>query len=66
MSGKILRSLDGPLKFSETLKGLIIYGQDTDYIIKLLQTVRETGSEELLRLANQYYDFDKMYKVTVG
>ncbi len=66
MSGKILRSLDGALKFSETLKGLIIYGQDTDYIIKLLQTVRETGSEELLRLANQYYDFDKMYKVTVG
>lgn len=66
MSGKILRSLDGPLKFSETLKGLIIYGQDTDYIIKLLQTVRETGAEELLRLANQYYDFDKMYKVTVG
>ncbi|MDB5281055.1 MAG: hypothetical protein JWO06_130 [Bacteroidota bacterium] len=66
MSGKILRSIDGPLKFSETLKGLIIYNQDTSYIQQLLKTVREVKSGELLELANKYLDFDKMYKVTVG
>ncbi len=66
MSGKILRSIDGPMKFSETLKGLIIYKQDVSYIHQLLTTIREVSSEELLALANKYFDYDKMYKVTVG
>lgn len=66
ISGKILRSIDGPLKFSESLKNLIIYGQDTSHIQLFLKTVREITAEEMLRLANQYLDYDKMYKVTVG
>lgn len=66
MSGRILRSIDGPMKFSETLKGLILYGQDVSYIQQLLKTVREVRSEELLELANKYLDYDKMYKITVG
>lgn len=66
MSGKILRSIDGPLKFSETLKNLIIYGQSTDYIHQLLKTIREVTAPELQELANKYYDYNKMYKVTVG
>ena len=66
MSGRILRSVDGPMKFSETLKGLILYQQDISYIQQLLKTVREVTSEELLELANKYLDYDKMYKITVG
>jgi predicted Zn-dependent peptidase len=64
--GKIMRSIDGALKFSETLKGLIIYNQDTDYIHQLLKTVQTVTAEELRALAVQYLDYDKMYKVTVG
>lgn len=66
MSGKILRSIDGPMKFSETLKGLLIYNQDLSYIQELQKTVREVTSEELLQLAIKYLDYEKMYKVTVG
>ena len=66
ISGRILRSIDGPMKFSETLKGLLIYNQDLSYIQEFLKTVREVTSEELLQLANKYLDYDKMYKVTVG
>ncbi|MES2620378.1 MAG: pitrilysin family protein [Bacteroidota bacterium] len=66
ISGKILRSIDGPMKFSETLKGLLIYNQDLSYIQEFLKTVREVNAEELLQLANTYLDYDKMYKVTVG
>jgi predicted Zn-dependent peptidase len=66
MSGKILRSIDGPMKFSETLKGLIIFKQDLAYIQDLLKSVREVTSEELLELANKYLDYDKMHKITVG
>ena len=66
MSGRILRSVDGPMKFSETLKGLILYNQDVTYIQQLLKTVREVSSKELQELANKYLDYDKMYKITVG
>lgn len=66
MSGKILRSIDGPMKFSETLKNLIIYNQTTHYIEHFLQTVREVTAEELQQLAIKYLDFDKMYKISVG
>jgi predicted Zn-dependent peptidase len=66
MSGKILRSVDGPVKFSETLKGLLVYGQDLSYIHHLLKTVREVTAEKLQELAVKYYNFDKMYKITVG
>lgn len=64
--GKIMRSVDGALKFSETLKGLVIYNQSTDYIHQLLKTVQTVTAEELRELAVKYLDYDKMYKVTVG
>lgn len=66
LSGKILRSIDGPIKFSETLKNLIIYGQDTKYIQQYLKTVREVSAEELMDTAKKYLDWEKIVKVTVG
>lgn len=66
MAGKILRSIDGPLKFSETLKGLILYNQDLGYIQQLLETIRTVKAEELLQLANRYLDFQTSYKISVG
>lgn len=66
MSGRILRSIDGPLKFSEVIKNLIIYGQTTNSIHQALKTVREVKAEELNELAKKYLDYDKMYKITVG
>jgi predicted Zn-dependent peptidase len=66
ISGKILRSIDGPMKFSETLKGLLIYNQEVSYISEFLKTVREVTAEELQQLAVQYLNFSDMYCVTVG
>lgn len=66
MSGKILRSVDGPIKYSETFKGLLLYNQTPEYIHRLLTNIREVSAEELMRLAQQYLDYNKMYKVTVG
>lgn len=66
LSGKILRSIDGPMKFSETIKNLIIYGQDTSYIQQYLKAVREITAAELMETANKYLDNEKMYQVTVG
>jgi len=66
LSGKILRSIDGPLKYADTIKSLITYGQTTDYIHDFLHTIHKVEAEELRELAVKYLDFDKMYKITVG
>jgi predicted Zn-dependent peptidase len=66
LAGKIMRSIDGALKFSDTLKGLIIYNHNTDYINLMLKTVQTVTAEELRELAVKYLDYDKMYKITVG
>jgi len=66
MTGRIMRNVDGALKFSETLKSLIVFNQGTDYVQKTLDTIRTITAPELRDLANQYLDYDKMYKVTVG
>ncbi len=66
MSGKVLRSVDGPMRYADTVKGLLLYNQDADYIHRLLRDIHAVTAEELNELALKYYDYDKMYKVTVG
>lgn len=66
MSGRILRSVDGALRYSETLKGLLLYNQGPEHIHHLLKAVQETTTEDILQLANTYLDYEKMYKVSVG
>jgi predicted Zn-dependent peptidase len=66
MAGKILRSLDGPLKFADVLKGLVMYNRDTDYLQQYLHTIQSVTANELQDLAIKHFNFDKMYQVTVG
>ena len=66
MSGNILRKIDGPLKFSETLKSLLIYNQPIHTLHTLLQTIQTITAPELQTLANQYLDYEQMHKITVG
>ncbi len=66
MSGRILRSADGALRFSDTLKGLLLYNHDGAYIHAMLKEVQNTTAQDVLQLANKYLDYNKMYKITVG
>ena len=66
LSGKMLRNIDGPLKYSETLKNLIIFGQDTSYIHQYLQTIRNITVTDIQEMAVKYLDFTNMYRVSVG
>jgi predicted Zn-dependent peptidase len=66
LAGKLMRGVDGPMKYSDILKGQIMYGREGSYINKYLKTIQETTAEEIQELAIKYLDFDKMYKVTVG
>ncbi len=66
MSGRILRSVDGALRYSDTLKGLLLYDHDGAYIHNMLKEVQNTTSQDVLQLANKYLNYDEMYKITVG
>lgn len=66
MIGKLMRSVDGPMKYSDVLKGQILYGRDPQYLNQYLKTIETTTAGEIQDLALRYLDFDQMYKVTVG
>jgi predicted Zn-dependent peptidase len=58
--------VDGAIRFSETLKSLLLHEQEPTYIHHLLKSVRQTTAEDILRVSNQYLNFDEMYKISVG
>jgi zinc protease len=66
MAGRILRSIDGPMKYADVLKGQILYGKKPETLNGYLQTIQAVTSIELQALAVKYLDYDKMYKVSVG
>jgi zinc protease len=66
LTGRLMRSVDGPMKYSDVYKGLVLYGKTGSYINEYLQTIHSITAEEIRDLSVKYLDFDKMYKVTVG
>jgi predicted Zn-dependent peptidase len=66
LSGKILRSIDGAIRFSETLKNLILHEQEVHHIQHLLHKIRHISSEDIVHISRQYLHFEQMYKVSVG
>ena len=66
LTGRLMRSVDGPMKYADVYKGLILYGKDGSYINEYLKTIHSITAEEIRDLSVKYLDFDKMYMVTVG
>ena len=66
LTGRLMRSADGPMKYSDVYKGLILYGRDGSYINQYLKTVHDITAEEIRDLAVKYLDFDRMHVITVG
>ena len=66
LTGRLMRSVDGPMKYSDVYKGLVLYGKDGDYINQYLKVIRDITAEEIRDLSQQYLNFDRMFKITVG
>ena len=66
LTGRLMRSVDGPMKYSDVYKGLLLYGKNGDYINQYLQVIRDITAEEIRDLSQKYLDFDTMYNITVG
>ena len=66
LTGRLMRGVDGPMKYIDVYKGLLLYGRESSYINEYLKTIHEITAEEVRDLSVKYFDFDKMYKITVG
>jgi zinc protease len=66
ITGSLLRSLDGPYAQAERFKSILGQNIGMQYFSEILQKIKNTNSDQLQRLAQQYLDPDSMLTVVVG
>jgi zinc protease len=64
--GEILRLFDGPFAQSEALVALLETDLGYEYYDKLIHTIKNITSEEILSLASKYLAPESFYQVVVG
>lgn len=66
MTGSILRSLDGAFNKLSAVAELCQTGVDIPWVSFAYEKMRNTGSEEIMELANKYLILDELTTVTAG
>lgn len=66
LHGDLLRELDGVFSQSDALKHKLNYATDNRIYIDLIHRIKRCTADELLRLANKYWNTEEMYIVTAG
>lgn len=64
--GQLMKSVDGPLNMITTLKNFLIFDKDLDEVNVQLKAIHNITPKRLQDLANQYLNYQDMYKVVVG
>jgi zinc protease len=64
--GSLLGSLENVFSHADKFKMLHFAGLGYEYYDRYTEIVKTITADELLKLANQYLDFNKFYKVIVG
>lgn len=64
--GYYLTLVDGPFNIAEVIKAQITDNLPLDFFDKLVETTRSIQSEDLLLLAQKYFNKEDMWEVTVG
>ncbi len=66
MSGEMIRMFDGPFAIAESFRAVWEFGLDYNYFIRLMNTIKRITPDEILQLANTYYNIDDLYEITAG
>jgi predicted Zn-dependent peptidase len=66
MLGSLLGSLENVFSHADKFKSIYFAGLDYDYYDRYAATVKSVDSARLLELANEYFHFERFYKVIVG
>jgi len=66
ISGELLRMFNGPFALAESFKAVWQFGLDFTYYNRLAEKIGTISQDEIIRLANAYYNIDKLYEVIAG
>ncbi|MGV3704478.1 MAG: M16 family metallopeptidase [Arcticibacter sp.] len=66
MLGSFLGSLENAFSHAEKFKSIFLSNLDYDYYSRYIQVIKTISSDELLQLANKYWNFDGFNKVITG
>jgi predicted Zn-dependent peptidase len=66
MLGSLLGSLENVFSHADKFKNAYLAGLDLSYYDRYTETVRNITGQQVLSLANQYFNFDNFHKVIVG
>lgn len=66
MLGSLLGSLENVFSHADKFKNVYYSGLDNSYYARYTEIVKTVSANELMRLANEYLNFDNFYKVIVG
>lgn len=66
MVGSFLGSLENAFSHADKFKNIFLSGLDYNYYTRYIDIIKTVNSEELLNLANKYWDFNSLNKVITG
>lgn len=66
MLGSLLGSLENVMSHADKFKNIYFMGLDYDYYDYYTNTIKTITAQRIKQLANQYLDFDNLYKVVAG
>jgi len=64
--GEMLKNFDGPFALSDTYRSVLDYKLDFDYFQHIYNSIMHITSDDVLRLANTYFDPETMTQVVAG
>jgi len=64
--GELLRQLDGPYNQAESLKSLLTFGMDFDFIARYLEVLNNISPEEIRALTSKYIKPEFFVEVVAG
>jgi len=66
MSGEMVRMFDGPFALAESFRSAWEFGLDNEYYYRLAEKIKTIDPDEIIELAQTYYNIDDLYEITVG
>jgi predicted Zn-dependent peptidase len=66
MLGEMIRMFDGMFALAESFRAVWDFGLDNSYYYRFAEKIKSISAEEIISLANTYYNIDDLYVITAG
>ena len=66
MLGEMVRMFDGMFALAESFRSIWDFGLDNSYFYRFEEKIKSINAEEIISLADTYYNIDDLYVITAG